>query len=38
VLPHRRAQPEAYRLYLELLKSNVTSSSLSLQAGPNRDK
>uniref|UniRef100_A0ACD5WSK8 Uncharacterized protein n=1 Tax=Avena sativa TaxID=4498 RepID=A0ACD5WSK8_AVESA len=38
VLPQRRAQPEAYRLYLELLKSNVTSSSLSLHAGPNRDK
>lgn len=38
MLPQRRAQPEAYRLYLELLKSNVTSSSLSLQAGPNRDK
>uniref|UniRef100_A0A8R7UVI2 Mediator of RNA polymerase II transcription subunit 33A n=1 Tax=Triticum urartu TaxID=4572 RepID=A0A8R7UVI2_TRIUA len=38
VLPQRRAQPEAYRLYLELLKGNVTSSSLSLLAGPNRDK
>lgn len=38
VLPQRRAHPKAYRLYLELLKANVTSSSLSLQAGPNRDK
>uniref|UniRef100_M8AJK8 Mediator of RNA polymerase II transcription subunit 33A n=1 Tax=Aegilops tauschii TaxID=37682 RepID=M8AJK8_AEGTA len=37
VLPQRRAQPEAYRLYLELLKGNVTSSSLSLLAGSNRD-
>ncbi|XP_052161904.1 mediator of RNA polymerase II transcription subunit 33A-like [Oryza glaberrima] len=38
VLPQRRAQPEAYRLYLELLRSNVTSSFLSMEAGPNRDK
>ncbi|CAD6216640.1 unnamed protein product [Miscanthus lutarioriparius] len=38
VLPQRRAQPEAYRLYLELLKCHVTSSLLSMEAGPNRDK
>ncbi|XP_015694771.2 mediator of RNA polymerase II transcription subunit 33A-like [Oryza brachyantha] len=38
VLPQRRAQPEAYRLYLELLKCNVTSSFLSMDPGPNRDK
>ncbi|KAL6896624.1 hypothetical protein ACP4OV_007196 [Aristida adscensionis] len=38
VLPQRRAQPEAYRLYLELMKCNITSSSLSIEAGPNRDK
>ncbi|KAF8656551.1 hypothetical protein HU200_060610 [Digitaria exilis] len=38
VLPQRRAQPEAYRLYLELMKCNVTSSWLSIEAGPNRDK
>ncbi|GJN33440.1 hypothetical protein PR202_gb22039 [Eleusine coracana subsp. coracana] len=37
VLPQRRAQPEAYRLYLELVKCNVTSS-LFMEAGPNRDK
>uniref|UniRef100_A0A0D9X2Z8 Mediator of RNA polymerase II transcription subunit 33A n=1 Tax=Leersia perrieri TaxID=77586 RepID=A0A0D9X2Z8_9ORYZ len=38
VLPQRRAQPEAYRLYLELMKCNVTSSFLAMEPGPNRDK
>ncbi|ONM26232.1 Mediator of RNA polymerase II transcription subunit 33A [Zea mays] len=38
VLPQRRAQPEAYRLYLELLKCHATSSLLAMEAGPNRDK
>jgi hypothetical protein len=37
VLPQRQAQPEAYRLYLELMRCNVTSS-LSMEAGPYRDK
>ncbi|KAG8051084.1 hypothetical protein GUJ93_ZPchr0009g860 [Zizania palustris] len=37
VLPQRRAQSEAYRLYLELLKCNVMSSSLFMEPGPNRD-
>ncbi|CAN6176678.1 unnamed protein product [Urochloa humidicola] len=38
VMPQRRAQPEAYRLYLELMKCNVTSPTLSLEVGPNHDK
>ncbi|CAN6206494.1 unnamed protein product [Urochloa humidicola] len=38
VLPQRRVQPEAYRLYLELMKCNITSPTLSMEAGPNRDK
>ncbi|KAG1371452.1 mediator of RNA polymerase II transcription subunit 33A [Cocos nucifera] len=37
VIPHRRAQPEAYRLYLELL-SRYALSPPSMEAGPCRDK
>ncbi|XP_072997248.1 mediator of RNA polymerase II transcription subunit 33A-like [Typha latifolia] len=37
VIPHRLAQPEAYRLYLELM-SRYALSSPSLEAGPCRDK
>uniref|UniRef100_A0A6V7QSZ3 Mediator of RNA polymerase II transcription subunit 33A n=1 Tax=Ananas comosus var. bracteatus TaxID=296719 RepID=A0A6V7QSZ3_ANACO len=37
VIPNRRAQPEAYRLYLELLNRYMLSSSM-LEAGPCRDK
>ncbi|CAL9069941.1 unnamed protein product [Musa banksii] len=37
VTPHRRTQPEAYRLYLVLL-SRYALSSLSVEAGSCRDK
>nr|XP_010921239.1 mediator of RNA polymerase II transcription subunit 33A isoform X2 [Elaeis guineensis] len=37
VIPHRRAQPEAYRLYLELLSRYALSPPL-VEAGPCRDK